>query len=898
MKLFIIWKDTVAFHFLLFLQHKNKRKVCCKNSKACKKIALEDWSLNETDSFKNVNLDKIKRHINGSKVNVLKKSMAETARQSVLRKTKIINRNVPDRLGKYLSSYSVRSETKLLLSDCKLKTKALSHDCSSKTNVMCSKERLKANKLFEEFNDTKQSLLGAECLPKNEAVCLENTLGSVLESKNIFENFFDNCLESTSKENDMSSQENLRLDKSDNSVNLESVSVKNNILIENLEALKRFKKADVICMQEKTPVKKKNKTSAPKTPAKIRDHSNYYSSHKSIRHVCAYCQKIFKSNGKLNSHVYSHTGERPFDCNHCGKAFSSKFKLVRHLLIHSEIRKFVCQICDRTFLRNDHLKNHYKVHDPQKKMYKCPKENCDKEYSSPMSHKKHMAYHNVEDGDLKCLICSVKYETKEEVLFHLKSHSGSRLFKTQSDKKFKCEFCERLFLTRKDVTRHLVVHTGERDFLCQFCPQRFGRKDHLVRHIKKSHENEELSIKHATKVNKCKELDKSSGIKDKTPKRSSKKLSKNSNIANNVKIESFLPPNIPLADGAIKENNVQKKECLNKTHVVITVQDKSSNTTCQNQRKKDNENEKTTNLFQKNEALVLTKKKVPPSKGNKNSTTQILLENIPNIFIIPNNSIILLRNQSSSNRKLKTEKEVQSGAASEVGPSFTTSANEGKDIKKGRLDPTEQTVSSDASDNVNLSLDYEATTLHSSCQFLEGFSDEDALYNVQSDFVSHFLETEQHNFEMISQNDLLPRSDVSLNSLFTNHNIISQSDDESGTNMLTERYHQIKLLDIEENATFSEKPGKKNEYCEEIDKELITDGNLMLSESILNDIKEESSFFLSTENNVGILNNILNQPNDSYGFELLRNILTTENPCLSPLPGFNQIFHNSNTNSN
>lgn len=26
-----------------------------------------------------------------------------------------------------------------------------------------------------------------------------------------------------------------------------------------------------------------------------------------------------------------------------------------------------------------------------------------------------------------------------------------------------------------------------RDFLCQFCPQRFGRKDHLVRHIKKSH---------------------------------------------------------------------------------------------------------------------------------------------------------------------------------------------------------------------------------------------------------------------------------------------------------------------------------------------------------------------------------------------------------------------------
>jgi hypothetical protein len=33
----------------------------------------------------------------------------------------------------------------------------------------------------------------------------------------------------------------------------------------------------------------------------------------------------------------------------------------------------------------------------------------------------------------------------------------------------------------------MVVHTGQRNFACPFCQQRFGRKDHLVRHAKKSH---------------------------------------------------------------------------------------------------------------------------------------------------------------------------------------------------------------------------------------------------------------------------------------------------------------------------------------------------------------------------------------------------------------------------
>ncbi|XP_046681862.1 zinc finger protein PLAG1-like [Homalodisca vitripennis] len=205
------------------------------------------------------------------------------------------------------------------------------------------------------------------------------------------------------------------------------------------------------------------------------------------RHTCPHCPKSFGSPGKLSQHLYAHTGERPFVCQHCNKAFSSRFKLVRHTLIHSDQRQYRCHVCERTFHRKDHLKNHSKVHSLTKRRYKCDREGCGKEYSSPISYRKHVAVHAAEDGNLQCTICGKTCSTKEEIVTHLKIHAGSRTVKTQADRKYRCELCDRSFYTGKDVRRHLVVHTGKRDFLCQFCPQRFGRKDHLVRHIKKSH---------------------------------------------------------------------------------------------------------------------------------------------------------------------------------------------------------------------------------------------------------------------------------------------------------------------------------------------------------------------------------------------------------------------------
>uniref|UniRef100_A0A3P9D5U5 Pleiomorphic adenoma gene-like 2 n=1 Tax=Maylandia zebra TaxID=106582 RepID=A0A3P9D5U5_9CICH len=209
---------------------------------------------------------------------------------------------------------------------------------------------------------------------------------------------------------------------------------------------------------------------------------------------CLVCGALFTSPEKLRLHALSHTGEKPFHCSHphCPKAFSSKYKLFRHMATHSPQKTHQCSFCEKMFHRKDHLKNHLQTHDPNKEAFKC--EECGKHYNTKLGYKRHVAMHSATAGDLTCKVCMQSYESTPVLLEHLKSHSGKSSAGTK-EKKHPCDHCDRRFYTRKDVRRHMVVHTGRKDFLCQYCAQRFGRKDHLTRHVKKSHSQELLKIK-------------------------------------------------------------------------------------------------------------------------------------------------------------------------------------------------------------------------------------------------------------------------------------------------------------------------------------------------------------------------------------------------------------------
>ncbi|XP_061661597.1 zinc finger protein PLAG1 isoform X3 [Syngnathoides biaculeatus] len=209
---------------------------------------------------------------------------------------------------------------------------------------------------------------------------------------------------------------------------------------------------------------------------------------------CQDCQKAFNSLEKLKVHSYSHTGERPYCCSQagCTKAFVSKYKLLRHMATHSPEKTHKCSYCEKMFHRKDHLKNHLHIHDPYKEAFAC--QECGKSYNTKLGFKRHLALHAANSGDLTCQVCLQPFPSTGVLLEHLKSHAGKSSGGAK-EKKHHCEHCERQFYTRKDVRRHMVVHTGRKDFLCQYCAQRFGRKDHLTRHVKKSHPQELLRVK-------------------------------------------------------------------------------------------------------------------------------------------------------------------------------------------------------------------------------------------------------------------------------------------------------------------------------------------------------------------------------------------------------------------
>lgn len=67
-------------------------------------------------------------------------------------------------------------------------------------------------------------------------------------------------------------------------------------------------------------------------------------------------------------------------CSLCNKTFSAKGHLKAHILQHHQKeKKHICNICSNKFTRFSSLKTHLQLH-TSSVTYKCPFENCGKEY--------------------------------------------------------------------------------------------------------------------------------------------------------------------------------------------------------------------------------------------------------------------------------------------------------------------------------------------------------------------------------------------------------------------------------------------------------------------------------------------------------------------------------------
>ncbi|WKX88491.1 hypothetical protein Q1695_008268 [Nippostrongylus brasiliensis] len=220
---------------------------------------------------------------------------------------------------------------------------------------------------------------------------------------------------------------------------------------------------------------------------------------------CDICGVVLKHPSKIEAHMRTHTGEKPYECNICGTKFSQRTPMLNHVRRHMGQTPYECSYgCGKKFvnnaLRNAHELRHIgaKRAGPPRPHLKPPKVTvctravmkADQRRQRSEEERSTMVDFAPPLGQIEPPISAAASKRLDEIIESVISGVPIKKRKTRTSRApllVQCQICGLMLKHASKIRAHMRTHTGDRPFSCPHCPERFSASGTLRTHIKRKH---------------------------------------------------------------------------------------------------------------------------------------------------------------------------------------------------------------------------------------------------------------------------------------------------------------------------------------------------------------------------------------------------------------------------